>query len=173
MQQKDELLKVQDVADRLHVNARTVLRLVERGELEAVKVAHSWRFPPHAIDAYLWRNHKGSSLAPKEEESPDDEAALDLANGEPLTILEQRLKLEKDLLELDTRRFDYILEKSQKMIDSPDIDEKTKARLTTEFTESLLHQLLELGKGRASERGSHPIKQNRLDLRSAFELDKA
>jgi len=184
MQQDDELLKVQDVAERLHVNARTVLRMVDRGELDAVKVARSWRFRPRDIDSYLKKHHTGLSVA-TQEELADDEALSGLANIEPrrpLTRLEleqRRLELEKEQLDLDTRRINYILETSQRMIDTPDLDEKTKARFKAELLETLLPQLLELGKGRSlehdgrtSERNPQASRQNGQGLRSTLELEK-
>ena len=39
MQHEDEMLDVQSVADLLQVNPRTVLRMVEREELPAIRVA--------------------------------------------------------------------------------------------------------------------------------------
>lgn len=178
MQQEDELLKVQDVAARLHVNTRTVLRMVERGELDAVKVARSWRFRPRDIDTYLKKHHTGSMLAATEEEPVDDEIPAAIASKEPLRPLtrldleKQRIALEKEQLDLDTRRINYILETSQKMIDMPDIDDKTKAKFKVELLETLLPQLLELGKGRTLERSLHTSKQNTLEARSALKLDE-
>jgi len=170
MQQEEELLKVQDVAERLQVNARTVLRMVERGELDAVRVARNWRFRPRDIDAYLRKQHTGPAVAMQEEELADEEVALGLTNGEPripltrLDIEQRRLELEKAQWDLETRRFNYILETGQKMIDTSDVDEKTKAKYKTELLESLLPQLLELGKGRNMERGLVASKQNGHDL---------
>ena len=182
MQQEDELLKVQDVADRLHVNSRTILRMVERGELDAVKVARSWRFRPRDIDAYLKKHHTGSLMATQEEDLLDDESVSSFASSEPFNRLDlekRRIELEKEQLDLDTRRINYILETSQRMIDTPDIDDKTKAKFKVELLETLLPQLLELGKGRpleqdgrTSERNHHTSKQNALDLSSELELEK-
>ena len=185
MQQEDDLLKVQDVADRLHVNSRTILRMVERGELDAVKVARSWRFRPRDIDAYLKKHHTGSLVATQEEELLHDESVPGLASVEPfrpmnrLDLEKRRIELEKEQLDLDTRRINYILETSQRMIDTPDIDDKTKAKFKVELLETLLPQLLELGKGRpmehdgrTSERDRHASKQNAQDLSSALELEK-
>lgn len=174
MQQEDELLKVQDVADRLHVNSRTVLRMVERGELDAVKVARSWRFRPRDINAYLKKNHTGSSVATQEEELLVDELEADLADIQPfrpmtrLDLEKRRIELEKAQLDLDTRRIDYVLETTKKMVTMPELDKETKAKLL----ETLLPQLLELGKGRTSERDNHTSKQNPLEMRSALELEK-
>ncbi len=58
--QEDKLLDVQSVADRLDVNPRTVLRMVERGELPAIKVAHRLRFRRLDLENYL-RNHLSTS----------------------------------------------------------------------------------------------------------------
>ncbi|HYT45729.1 MAG TPA: helix-turn-helix domain-containing protein [Methylomirabilota bacterium] len=51
--QEDKLLDVQSVADHLDVNPRTVLRMVERGELPAIKVAHRLRFRRSDLENYL------------------------------------------------------------------------------------------------------------------------
>jgi excisionase family DNA binding protein len=181
MQQEDDLLKVQDVADRLHVNSRTILRMVERGELDAVKVARSWRFRPRDIDAYLKKHHTGSLVATQEEDLLDDESVSGLASSEPfrpmnrLDLEKRRIELEKEQLDLDTRRIDYVLETTKKMVTMPELDKETKAKLL----ETLLPQLLELGKGRPlehngriSERDHHASKQNHLDMNSALELEK-
>jgi excisionase family DNA binding protein len=58
--QEDKLLDVQSVAARLDVNPRTVLRMVERGELPAIKVAHRLRFRHSDLENYL-RNHLSTS----------------------------------------------------------------------------------------------------------------
>jgi excisionase family DNA binding protein len=58
--QEDKLLDVQSVADRLDVNPRTIHRMVERGELPAIKVAHRLRFRRSDLENYL-RNHLSTS----------------------------------------------------------------------------------------------------------------
>ncbi len=58
--QEDKLLDVQSVADRLDINPRTVLRMVERGELPAIKVAHRLRFRRSDLENYL-QNHLSTS----------------------------------------------------------------------------------------------------------------
>ena len=52
MQNEDELLDVQAVADLLHVNPRTVLRMVERKELPAIRVARRFRFRRSDLEKY-------------------------------------------------------------------------------------------------------------------------
>lgn len=56
MQKEDELLDVQYIAARLHVNPRTVLRMVEREELPAIRVARRLRFRRSDLEKYL-RTH--------------------------------------------------------------------------------------------------------------------
>ena len=53
MQHEDEMLDVQSVADLLHVNPRTVLRMVEREELPAIRVARRYRFRRSDLEQYL------------------------------------------------------------------------------------------------------------------------
>jgi excisionase family DNA binding protein len=56
MQNEDELFDVKYVAALLHVNQRTVLRMVERKELPAIMVSHRFRFRRSDLDNYL-RTH--------------------------------------------------------------------------------------------------------------------
>lgn len=62
MQSEDDLLDVQSVADRLHVNPRTVLRMVERKELPAIRVARRFRFRRSDLEKYL-RTHLSTSTS--------------------------------------------------------------------------------------------------------------
>ncbi len=178
MQQEEELLKVQDVAERLQINARTVLRMVERGELDAVRVARSWRFRPRDIDAYLRKQHIGPAVAIGDEDWEDEDVGMGSANGElrgPLNHLDveqRRLELEKKQWELETERFNYILQTGQKMLESSSVDEQTKAKYEAELIKSLFPQLLELRKVGSSERSLVAPEQNGRSIRS-LELDKA
>ncbi len=62
MQNEDELFDVQSVADLLHVNPRTVLRMVERKELPAIRVARRFRFRRIDLENYL-RTHLSTSTS--------------------------------------------------------------------------------------------------------------
>ncbi len=62
MQHEDEMLDVQSVADLLHVNPRTVLRMVEREELPAIRVARRFRFRRSDLESYL-RTHLSTSTS--------------------------------------------------------------------------------------------------------------
>lgn len=39
-----ELMTLEEVARYLHVGKKTVYRLLEQGEIPAVKIGHQWRF---------------------------------------------------------------------------------------------------------------------------------
>ena len=47
------LLTVAEVAERLRVSTMTVYRLIQRGELAALRIGRSYRIEPSALDAYL------------------------------------------------------------------------------------------------------------------------
>ncbi len=49
------LMTVKQVAEHLNVNPRTVLRLIERGDLRASKVSSRWRVDPDDLRDYIER----------------------------------------------------------------------------------------------------------------------
>ncbi len=65
--QEGELLDVQAVAARLNVNPRTVLRMVGREELPAIRVARRLRFRPGDLETYL-QTHLSTSYSPEQPE---------------------------------------------------------------------------------------------------------
>src|SRR5215467_9474161 len=69
MQHEDEMLDVQSVADLLHVNSRTVLRMVEREELPAIRVARRFRFRRSDLDHYL-RTHLSTAASSQNGNTP-------------------------------------------------------------------------------------------------------
>ncbi len=68
MQHEDEMLDVQSVADLLHVNSRTVLRMVEREELPAIRVARRFRFRRSDLENYL-RTHLSTATSSQNEKT--------------------------------------------------------------------------------------------------------
>ncbi len=54
-------LTVRDVADYLHVDEKTVYRLVQKRELPGFKVAGTWRFRQEEIDSWIDASREGSS----------------------------------------------------------------------------------------------------------------
>ena len=51
------LLRISEVAARLNVHVATVRRLIERGELQAVKIGKNIRVQPADLDAYIQAAH--------------------------------------------------------------------------------------------------------------------
>lgn len=49
----DKLLTIKEVAEVLNVNPRTVNRMIDRGELPAVKVGNRWRIKPEDVKDFL------------------------------------------------------------------------------------------------------------------------
>ena len=69
-------LTVDEVAGRFGVNASTVYRLAQRGQLPAFKVGGQWRFHPEMLEAWVAdrvtarrsgpTGHNGESAGPSE-----------------------------------------------------------------------------------------------------------
>jgi excisionase family DNA binding protein len=53
--EKDTLLTVGEVAEYLHVVTITVYRMIDRGDLKAVKVGRVWRVRRDDLERYLNR----------------------------------------------------------------------------------------------------------------------
>lgn len=54
MKQQDRVvLTVEEVADRLLLNPRTVYRMIDQGELHAVRAGRLWRIPKESLARYL------------------------------------------------------------------------------------------------------------------------
>jgi excisionase family DNA binding protein len=54
-----KLLTVQQLADYLNIDKRTIYRLLKRSDIPAVKVGHGWRFDKARIDEWLRKNTIG------------------------------------------------------------------------------------------------------------------
>jgi excisionase family DNA binding protein len=52
----DTLLTLEEVADKLRVRKSTVLRYINLGQLEGVRVGGRWRVRPEAVERYIVRN---------------------------------------------------------------------------------------------------------------------
>ena len=84
----DTFLTTEEVLDYLHVNLRTVYRLIKAGKIPAVRVGRQWRFKRADLDAWLdgqrSRKSRGApetASAPASAERPrvlvvDDEASI-------------------------------------------------------------------------------------------------
>ena len=56
-------MTVQDVAEYLNVDPKTVYRLVNRGDLPGFKVGGSWRFHREDLDTWIVRQKKKAQSA--------------------------------------------------------------------------------------------------------------
>lgn len=57
---RDRLLKPREIATRLEVSPRTVVRWIRVGDLMGVKVGKVWRVYESELDSYLERRASGS-----------------------------------------------------------------------------------------------------------------
>lgn len=55
----EHFLTTDELLDYLHINLRTVYRLIKAGTLPAVRIGRQWRFRKQEIDAWLAANESG------------------------------------------------------------------------------------------------------------------
>jgi excisionase family DNA binding protein len=72
----DDFLTTAEVIDYLHVNLRTVYRLLKAGQLPAVRVGRQWRFRRSDVDAWLEGRRSSSRTVAA---SPADRIAVPAA----------------------------------------------------------------------------------------------
>jgi len=103
-------LTTEEVLDYLHVNLRTVYRLIKAGKIPAVRVGRQWRFRKRDIDAWLEsqrpRSARGSSPAATRQVTPvagrprvlvvDDEATIRDLLSKTLALAEYDVDLAPD-----------------------------------------------------------------------------
>ena len=53
---EDNLLTIREVAKYLHVVQLTIYRMIDRGDLPAIKVGHVWRIRRQDLEDYLKRS---------------------------------------------------------------------------------------------------------------------
>ncbi len=136
--QEGELVDVQAVAARLNVNPRTVLRMVGREELPAIRVARRLRFRPGDLETYL-QTHLSTSYSLEQPEPVNTvQAEMQVHAAEGLREQQQRLltgiqelggrrskefiqlELEKQRLELEQKKLELqkqLLELQTRRID--------------------------------------------------------
>jgi excisionase family DNA binding protein len=166
--QENELLDVQTVAARLNVNPRTVLRMVGREELPAIRVARRLRIRPEDLEAYL-QTHLSSSSSTEQvqpEHLLQEHSVEELREQQQLhptemkgqggrlgkeyiqiELQKQRLELEQKKLELQnqlfdlhTRRIDHALDTADRLVNMlpPEADAGTKVTLLQTLLPGLL-----------------------------------
>lgn len=147
--QEDKLLDVQHVAARLGVNPRTVLRMVERGELPAIKVAHRLRFRHADLERYLQTHLSTSPLETTEpaisngkqpeqdhwQDTQDDESGLPVeqdaaAEARPReqarALVAQGSRRSKELAQLELEKQRLELERQRLALEKEDLELHTK-----------------------------------------------
>lgn len=177
--QEDELLDVQAVAARLNVNPRTVLRMVAREELPAIRVARRLRFRRSDLETYLRTHLSTPSLLEHPEsaqllqESGHDRFEEDLreharAPGTPghgvrrskeitqlelekqrLELAQKKLDLQKQLLELHTRRIDHAVDAADRVVSM--LPPEVDAQTKALLLQTLLPSLLQQDQGKGLE----------------------
>jgi len=158
--QEGELLDVQTVAARLNVNPRTVLRMVGREELPAIRVARRLRFRPDDLETYL-QTHLSNSASSEYVQSEHflheqqhfgltgiqsqggrfkkEFVQLELEK-QRLELEQKKLELQKQQLDLHTRRIDHALETADRLVNMlpPEVDTATKVTLLQTLLPGLL-----------------------------------
>lgn len=56
----EQLMTLEQVAELLQVSTKTILRLIDQGELTGVKVGRAWRFRTDDVKAYIDKGRSGN-----------------------------------------------------------------------------------------------------------------
>ena len=75
----DHYLTTDELLDYLHINLRTIYRLIKAGKIPAVRVGRQWRFRKRDIDAWL-KGHRKISERPRVLVVDDEQAVRDLVS---------------------------------------------------------------------------------------------
>jgi excisionase family DNA binding protein len=82
----ESLLTPDEVLDYLHLNLKTVYRLIKAGKLPAVRVGRQWRFRKADIDAFL-AGSASAPAAPHDDRMPRRATVLVVDDEEPVRNL--------------------------------------------------------------------------------------
>jgi len=94
----DIFLTTAEVIDYLHVNLRTVYRLLKAGKLPAVRVGRQWRFRKADVDAWLGGPQPGERLAPSPAPSAGPAAAPRASTSAPRVLVADDEEAIRELL---------------------------------------------------------------------------
>jgi excisionase family DNA binding protein len=75
----DHYLTTDELLDYLHINLRTIYRLIKAGKIPAVRVGRQWRFRKRDIDAWL-SGHRKAGERPRVLVVDDEQAVRDLVS---------------------------------------------------------------------------------------------
>jgi len=73
MQKLENVMTPSEVAKRLHVSSKTIIRLVQDGSLPALKLKRAIRISESAVDEFIQRNYRESTIKADKKEAWDDE----------------------------------------------------------------------------------------------------
>ena len=77
----EPLMDTAEVARYLKMHTKTIVSMVERGELKAYKVGRHWRYRKSDIDAYLEQRRNIPKLVEQQEQSTQNLTDSDLVSG--------------------------------------------------------------------------------------------
>lgn len=98
MDNTERLWSIQDAASYLHIAEKTVGRMIQRGELPAIRIGGQWRFVPEQLSEWLYA--KGNR--------PD--TLRDLLRIDPLAVpIDRLLKPEQIVCKSTSRNTDEVL----------------------------------------------------------------
>jgi excisionase family DNA binding protein len=94
----ETFLTTEEVLEYLHVNLRTVYRLIKAGKIPAVRVGRQWRFRKRDIDAWLDSQRTRGGAAPSSASAPTraDRRARILVVDDEASIRDLLAKVLKD-----------------------------------------------------------------------------
>lgn len=113
----DHFLTTGEVLEYLQVNLRTVYRLIQRGQLPAMRVGHQWRFRRQDVELWLLKNRAAARTAGNTTEPArilvvDDEQAVRDLLVKILTSGNYRVEVASDgttaIEKLSTTSFDLL-----------------------------------------------------------------
>jgi excisionase family DNA binding protein len=111
----DHYLTTDELLDYLHINLRTIYRLIKAGKIPAVRVGRQWRFRKRDIDAWL-SGHRKISERPRVLVLDDEQAIRDLvskylatAEYDVETVEDGPAALERLRASADTSPFDLLI----------------------------------------------------------------
>ena len=106
----EAFLTTDEVLDYLHVNLRTVYRLIKAGKIPAVRVGRQWRFRKTDIDAWLVSQQAADASATSDSSSNDGGSPLQSNNSRPRVLVVDDEPSIRDLLSKMLALVDYLVD---------------------------------------------------------------
>ena len=103
----EAFLTTDEVLDYLHVNLRTVYRLIKAGKIPAVRVGRQWRFRKTDIDAWLVSQQAADASATSDFSANDGGSPLQPNNSRPRVLVVDDEPSIRDLLSKMLALVDY------------------------------------------------------------------